>query len=199
MARFSFSMDIDYCEVKKPCFFFQLAMTDRQKAILKAMEAVKKGASVSAAARQFNIARSTLDDKIRGRSSVECSKGPSTILTSAEEEHLKRWIIFMADSGFPITKAQLLDSVSLLVKKMKRDNPFQNDRPGRHWFESFIQKSVVTDITNEDWFCRLCQRSKKLDMIQCVSCKTWYHTICAEVSPNEVTFTCLYCNVSFDV
>lgn len=120
--------------------FFQLAMTDKQKAILKAMEAVRKGASISAAARQYNIPRSTLDDKIRGRYSVECSKGPATVLSKEEEDHLRRWLIFMADSGFPITKAQLLDSVSLLIKKLKRENPFKNGRPGRHWFEAFIKR-----------------------------------------------------------
>lgn len=94
--------------------------------MLEAIEAVKKGSSISAAARRYNILRSTLDDKIRGRYEIGCSKGPPTVF-SKEEDHLKNWILYMADWGFPVNKAQLLDSVSLLMIGMNRSNPFKNN------------------------------------------------------------------------
>lgn len=115
-------------------------MSEKQKAILKAMAAVEKGTSISAAARQYGIPRSTLHDKIHGCSSVVCSRGPPTVLSKKEEDRLKRWITFMSNRGFSISKTQLLDSVSILLKQSKRDSPFQNGRPGRHWYEGFIKR-----------------------------------------------------------
>ncbi|KAI5636428.1 DDE superfamily endonuclease domain-containing protein [Phthorimaea operculella] len=106
----------------------------------KAIEAVEKGASAYSAAKIFNVPRTTLLDKISGRSAVDAKKGPDPVLTAQEETHLKNWLIFMADSGFPVTKNQLLDSVSILVQKLQRKNPFTGNRPGRHWYEGFIKR-----------------------------------------------------------
>lgn len=56
-------MDIKACGITcKRCliFKFQPIITEKQKAILKAMEAVEKGALISAATRQYGIPRSTL-------------------------------------------------------------------------------------------------------------------------------------------
>lgn len=46
----------------------------------------------------------------------------------------------MDNSRFPVTKDQLQDSVSILLKKLCRKNPFRNDKPGRHWFEAFVMR-----------------------------------------------------------
>lgn len=58
--------------------------------------------------------------------------GPCSILTKEEEQNL--WITLLSERGFPVTKNLLLDSVHLLLKTVKRENPFTNGRPGRHWF-----------------------------------------------------------------
>ena len=46
----------------------------------------------------------------------------------------------MAKREFPITKEQLLDSVALLIKELKRPNKFSNGRPGRHWYDGFLRR-----------------------------------------------------------
>lgn len=51
--------------------------------------------------------------------------GPSTYLTIAEEDALETWILHMSQSGFPVTKDQLLDSVEMIVKKCSGKLHFQ--------------------------------------------------------------------------
>ena len=42
----------------------------------------------------------------------------------------------LADKGFPVTKTQLLDSVEILIKQLKRPNNFTDGRPGTLFFKS---------------------------------------------------------------
>lgn len=57
-----------------------------------AIEAVRKGAKISEAAKKFNVPRITLRNKITGISPIECPMGPSTILWKEEENILEDWI-----------------------------------------------------------------------------------------------------------
>ncbi|KAG5881076.1 hypothetical protein JTB14_020406 [Gonioctena quinquepunctata] len=66
--------------------------------------------------------------------------GPSTVLTTNEEDLLEKWILTLAKVHHPVNKEQLLDSVSLIVQESKRPNPFGNSRPGRKWYDSFIKR-----------------------------------------------------------
>ena len=45
----------------------------------------------------------------------------------------------LSNRGFPVTKSQLLCNVTHLIKKLKRNNPFTNEQPGRHWYEDFLR------------------------------------------------------------
>lgn len=74
----------------------------------------------------------------------------------------------MAKMGFPITRLQLLDSVAILVTKLKRPNTFNDGRPGRHWYEGFLKRhpeitqrmsqnlcasrAAVTELKLKNWF-----------------------------------------------
>ncbi|KAJ8956840.1 hypothetical protein NQ318_014254 [Aromia moschata] len=105
-----------------------------------AIQAVKNGTSVASASKQFGIPRITLLYKVKGKYEVNCRIGPSTVLTTTEEEHLVKWLLTISDHGFPATRLQLLDSVQIIMKKLKRPNTFVNDRPGRKWFHSFLKR-----------------------------------------------------------
>lgn len=73
-----------------------------------AIEAVQKeGQSISAAAKRFGVPRITLHNKISGKSPMVCTMGPSTVLTSIEEDLLVKWAIASAERRFPITREQL--------------------------------------------------------------------------------------------
>lgn len=106
----------------------------------QAVDAVHRGMSVASASKQYKIPRITLLYKAKGKYPVDCRMGPETILTSVEENLLVKWLLSLADSGFPATRLQLLDSVQMLVTKLNRSNPFKNNRPGKKWFRCFLTR-----------------------------------------------------------
>lgn len=86
------------------------------------------------------VPRSTLQDKVKGRTTIEKKCGPETILTQEEENLLLAWLFRIAACEFPATKTMLFDSVQLLVKELNRPNNFTDGRPGRKWYELFLKR-----------------------------------------------------------
>ncbi|KAJ8950062.1 hypothetical protein NQ314_008068 [Rhamnusium bicolor] len=105
-----------------------------------ALDAVRRGVSVSSASKQYKITRITLLYKAKGKYAVNCRMGPETTLTSIEEDLLVKWLLSIADSGFPATRVQLLDSVQIIIQKLDRPNKFKNNRPGKKWFRCFLNR-----------------------------------------------------------
>lgn len=105
-----------------------------------ALEAVRRGVAVASAAKQFNVPRVTLLYKSTGKSPLECSMGPPTILSTAEENILIQWIFELAKLHYPISKLQLIDSVEQIIKETKRKNNFTDGRPGDKWYKLFLRR-----------------------------------------------------------
>ena len=103
-------------------------MAPTEKKILKyspeqmrdAIRAVQMGTPVATAAKRFGVPRVTLLYKVRGKYPEECRMGSSTMLSVEEERLLVNWVIKIAEAGFPCTKDQLLDSVEMLMKELKK-------------------------------------------------------------------------------
>ena len=70
----------------------------REEDIVSAMEAVSQGTAVSTAAKAFNVPRTTLDDRIKGRVKHGKKLGPDTVLTEEEEAALMSYLVFMASN-----------------------------------------------------------------------------------------------------
>jgi hypothetical protein len=70
-----------------------------------ALVMVKTGAmSKTKASKMYGIPRTTLTDKLSGRTAEGVVRpGPSTVLTSAEEDVLVQYSILMASNGYPLT------------------------------------------------------------------------------------------------
>lgn len=77
--------------------------------------------------------------------------GPTTILTSEEEEDiLVRWIFECHRKGFPRRIDDIQSSVQELIKKDKRKTPFKNEMPGKGWYKAFLRRHPeVTETTSE--------------------------------------------------
>ncbi|XP_067621255.1 uncharacterized protein [Eurosta solidaginis] len=54
--------------------------------------------------------------------------------------YLGQWILELGEVGFPITKTQLLDSVTKLIKSLNRKNPFKDVKPGKKWYNGFLAR-----------------------------------------------------------
>ncbi|XP_030767162.1 uncharacterized protein LOC115890938 [Sitophilus oryzae] len=137
----------------------------------RALDAIKQGVPCATASKEFNVPRTTLIGKIKGIYPEECKSGAATVLTSDEENLLEKWMINMGAMGFPITKDQLLDSVALLVNKLKRPNKFSDGRPGRHWLEGFLKRHPVISerMTQNISSSRASITKEKI--------KNWFHEI----------------------
>lgn len=85
-----------------------------KEAVINGLNAVKEGLSVNKASKEFRVPLSTIQDKISGRTSLLGNSGPSTILTEPEEKLLVNWILHAGRLGYPVTKTQLLDSVTYI-------------------------------------------------------------------------------------
>lgn len=122
--------------------------------VQKALEDIKNGAKIQSTAKKHGIPRSTLSDKVSGKSPRVRKMGPETILSIEEENVLERWVLHLAAAGFPVSKDQLLDRVQELFKKTGKVTPFIDGRPGRHWYLSFlkrhpiISKRITQNLTN---------------------------------------------------
>ncbi|KAG5887950.1 hypothetical protein JTB14_037343 [Gonioctena quinquepunctata] len=106
------------------------------RADAKSFRAVADGMKVFTASKTFCVPKTTLLYKSTGVYPIERKIGPETVLST----EAVRWILHVGNVGFPVTKTQLLDSVEMLVKKLKRTNRFTNGRPGRHWYEAFLRR-----------------------------------------------------------
>ena len=96
--------------------------------------------SLRQAANAYSIPKSTLSNKVLGKTSIECKSGPATVLSKAEENQLADWLVNMAKMGFGRTKNELLDTVKRIIEKDGRPNPFTNNRPGKDWYYAFLKR-----------------------------------------------------------
>lgn len=67
------------------------------------MQAVKEGQSISGAAKQFDVSRRTLDDRVKGRVQHGTKPGPKAVLSPEEERGLVSYLVYMAEREFPLT------------------------------------------------------------------------------------------------
>ena len=62
-------------------------------------------------------------------------RGPPTVLTPLEEQALERFLLKLDDCGYKANKEELGKLVMELVNRDKREHPFKEDGPHRHWFQ----------------------------------------------------------------
>ena len=87
----------------------------------------------------YGIPKSTLHDHKIGKVSTS-KKGPSTVLSSSEEDSLVQWILHMADIGYGRTREQVCLIVKKILDKDGRANPFTDNYPGKDWWYAFLRR-----------------------------------------------------------
>ena len=100
--------------------------------LLKAVNAVRAGTmSRNRAASTFGAPAKTITDRVSWRVALEVTaSGPSPVLTHAEEQQVKDWVLEMARIGFPVTRLRLKLEIKSILEKDQRENPFTNNMPG---------------------------------------------------------------------
>jgi hypothetical protein len=91
---------------------------EQEGRILLAIRALKKQdiATVSLAARTFNVPRSTLRDRISGRTERRIVRANSYKLTEIEEDSLQKWILSMDARGSAPRPSAVREIANLLLE-----------------------------------------------------------------------------------
>lgn len=105
-----------------------------------ALQDIRTGKTIAECSRMYNIPESTLRAKKLGIY-ADKKPGPSSVLSEEEEKQLVDWIFECCKKGFPVTKPQLLESVKIICKNLKKKNPFRDNMPGRSWYEAFLKRN----------------------------------------------------------
>ena len=137
-----------------------------------AIKAHKEGLSIRKAALRYKIPKSTLNDKIRGKSNpTQVKKGPTPLLSQEVENHIAEWAISMSHRGFPRRSSELKSVVKeYLDKSGLRIKQFKDNRPGKTWFYGFLRPHprIAT------------KKAEALEMTRAMACsedriKRWYN------------------------
>ncbi|XP_057332989.1 uncharacterized protein LOC130672420 [Microplitis mediator] len=116
----------------------------------KALYDIRNGMAIRTASRNYNIPRGTLQDRVHGRVAEGVNrKGPSTVLSKAEEDALANWCRNLVKCGFPLKKEDLLNTVAQIIKSDGRQTPFTDGRPGIKWYKAFMNRNKLTPKTPE--------------------------------------------------
>ena len=147
----------------------------------QAVEAVDKGSTLREAAQTYGVSPATILRRRKNPEKVNDRTGPATIFSDEEEQEIVQWIVYRAERGYPVTKSQLLDSVQSYVQGLKKETPFKDSRPGRHWFEGFRKRhpeissrtaqtliaprALVTEEDLREWFTEIESYLRGKDLI----------------------------------
>ena len=144
----------------------------------QALDAViHQGVSVSRAAADYGIPRTTLDDHFKGRVLPGSRSGPRPLLTDREESVLATFLIKSSQIGYPLSRLQVLALVErVLIQKNK-----EKTRTVTHgWWGSFCRRHPEISLKTSsslsvararassaeslsEYFCTLLQESGLID------------------------------------
>ncbi|CAG2184851.1 unnamed protein product [Mytilus edulis] len=90
------------------------------------------GISMRKAALAYGIPRSTIQDKVNGRTEIAARSGPKPVLSTTEESRIVEWCIEMAKIGYPRTRFELLH----IVFGRRLQTKFRDNLRGKDWYYS---------------------------------------------------------------
>ena len=104
------------------------------------------GMSIRSAAKKYDIAESTLRHKKTGRRGMSTTRGPKTLLTNAEEEVLVNYIKQACKRAHPVTKRNVLATVTAILSEelelgiARQVPPSFHGEPKEKWWRLFKKR-----------------------------------------------------------
>ena len=109
----------------------------------EAVNACRRGMSIRRAAEFYSIPKSTICDKLNGRTPMARKKGPPTKLPTELENGIEQWIKHMARIGYGQTRTDILDKVEELLNKLNVKKMFgDSNRPSIKWYTLFMARHL---------------------------------------------------------
>ena len=128
--------------------------------ILLAIEAIqnKSVSSVTAAARVYDVPRSTLRDRVNGALAKPTTRGNRLKLTQLDEDLLTKWILSMDDRGVPPRPPMVRRMADILLSATGTDTV------GKNWVGNYIQRTpdVQTRFSRRYSYARALQEDPRI-------------------------------------
>ena len=147
--------------------------------LMAAIAEIKTGKSYRKTAHKYGIPVMTLSDKVKGKVPLPSSRpGPSTYLSSNQENRLNKWLLHMGKIGYGKTRKDIPDVVKKILDAAENEGyvipenrKFVDNRPSKCWVYGFLnrhprssartpenfgfQRANVTEESIRGWFERL--------------------------------------------
>jgi len=132
---------------------------------------VKSGrCTVRQAAKEFGVPKSSLGDRVSGRVTPGSRSGPAQLITSADEELLVEFSLYMSKHGFPLTKQQVVSFASSIYKRQHRRVAFS--KLGQTWWLNFRKRQekniTIQPADNVVRGRTVCVRKEAVDQFFCL-------------------------------
>ena len=119
--------------------------------MLRAYEAVTKyNSPISTAAKMYGIPRMTLPDKIKGKTKVDAKMGRKLILGEKNEAALLRYIKYMAEHRYPVTRTQIMGLAWAISLQDEDSDSFGVSGPSLRWWRGFRDRHKEISIRKSE-------------------------------------------------
>lgn len=129
------------------------------ESMIGAMQAVADGLSITAAAREYGVPRTTLQDRVLGKVPHGKKPGPKRYLNELEEKKLSEFLVETAAVGYGKSRAEIMAIAEKTVKKKAEETPttedttkkgLRKDKITHGWFDSFMKRHPYLSLRKGD-------------------------------------------------
>lgn len=113
--------------------------------MIAAIESVRGGGkSIREAAAEFNVPKSTLGDRVKGRVVHGAKNGPKTLLTKEDEEKLAAYLIDVSKKGYGKSKEIIIFMATQMA--VKRGKEVKGGILSEKWWRGFLKRNPAISL-----------------------------------------------------
>ena len=136
-----------------------------KESMAAALQDVKDGMGVREASRLYNLPFETLRRRVAEKVDLECRPGPPTVLTKQEETELASYCVKMSDTGFGLSRTDVMVVAFKIVEASGRKHPFTDGAAGRAWFDGFRSRHPRLTLRSTESLSRARASSSNSEII----------------------------------
>ena len=112
-----------------------------EESMIGAMKAVAEGTSISGAAREHGVPRTTLQDRVLGKVTHGTKPGPKRYLNEVEEKKLSEFLVETAALGYGRSRGEIM---AIAEGTTKKKGTLRKNKISHGWFDETSTVSVLT-------------------------------------------------------